>query len=333
MRTLFLWTVVVLPWAAGTSAADALAPKQAAARVGRKVTVEFLVQATGYNDAGYWELYSEKTWDQADNFFVRFPVKVWGKLQKLGLFKPEEHFQGKTIQVTGEVALLEFSGVKGKWPVVYVEDLDQVEVLPARYETQVLDGFTVFVDRELLAQPAEAGPALKELKKQLAAIVRTVPAKALKSLREVPIRLERDETNKTAAYYGWGAWQKDKNPRLNSGAVVLANARLFVEWSQDAQPCMVLHELAHAYHHRVLGEHHAGVETAYGQAMNRKLYESVPHVKGGKMKAYATTNKMEYFAELTEAYFGKNDFYPFTRAELKEHDPVGFELMQQAWEK
>ena len=57
----------------------------------------------------------------------------------------------------------------------------------------------------------------------------------------------------------------------------------------------------------------------------------VEFVTGGKRKAYAKTNRAEYFAELTEAYFGKNDFYPFTRAELEKHDPVGFKLMKDAW--
>ena len=61
---------------------------------------------------------------------------------------------------------------------------------------------------------------------------------------------------------------------------------------------MVLHELAHAYHFRVLGADHAGVKAAYKQAMERKLYDSVEFVHGGKRKAYATTNAAEYFAEL-----------------------------------
>jgi hypothetical protein len=327
-----LLAIMVLPWLAGPAAAQVLTPKQAAARVDQKVTVEFLVQANGYNDTGFQELYSEKTWDHPDNLFVRFPVKVWARLQKLGLFKPEEHFQGKYLRVTGTVTLLDF-GPKGKIPAIYVDDLDQVEVLPAKYDRQRLDGFTVFVNQDLLAKRSEAGPALKELKKQLAAIVQVVPARPLKKLREVPIRLERDENPKLAACYVWGEWKKDMNPKLNSGLVVLLNARLFVEWSQGEQPWMVLHELAHAYHHRVLGEHHAGIEAAYNQAMSRKLYDSVAYVKGGKVKGYQTTNAMEYFAELTEAYFGKNDLYPFTRGELKEHDSVGFRLMQQVWEK
>ena len=44
------------------------------------------------------------------------------------------------------------------------------------------------------------------------------------------------------------------------------------------------------------------------------------------------TNPMEYFAETTEAYFGRNDFFPFTRDELKKHDPEMFELLGKLWQ-
>jgi len=40
---------------------------------------------------------------------------------------------------------------------------------------------------------------------------------------------------------------------------------------------------------------------------------------------------MEYFAEGTEAYFYRNDFYPFCRAELKEHDPILHDLLVEIW--
>jgi hypothetical protein len=65
--------------------------------------------------------------------------------------------------------------------------------------------------------------------------------------------------------------------------------------------------------------------------MDRGLYARVRYVHGGEQKAYATTDPKEYFAETSEAYFGKNDFYPFTREELKRFDPVGFQLMEQVW--
>lgn len=43
------------------------------------------------------------------------------------------------------------------------------------------------------------------------------------------------------------------------------------------------------------------------------------------------TTPQEFFAEMTEAYFGVNDFYPFNRAELKESEPEIFELLQEIW--
>jgi len=52
---------------------------------------------------------------------------------------------------------------------------------------------------------------------------------------------------------------------------------------------------------------------------------------GRKVRAYAANNDKEYFAEGTEAYFYRNDFYPFVRAELKEHDPVLHDLLEEIW--
>ena len=48
-------------------------------------------------------------------------------------------------------------------------------------------------------------------------------------------------------------------------------------------------------------------------------------------RAYAMTNPAEYFAEGTEAYFSRNDFYPFTKDELKKHDPGMYDLLGKLW--
>ena len=76
-----------------------------------------------------------------------------------------------------------------------------------------------------------------------------------------------------------------------------------------------------------------GGERAAREDRPRRLAQaaSVAHVHGGKRKAYAATNYKEYFAELTEAYFGKNDFFPFNRVDLKKYDPTGYQLMQDVW--
>ena len=112
--------------------------------------------------------------------------------------------------------------------------------------------------------------------------------------------------------------------------VELSNCRNFLAWTH-AQPWMVLHELAHAYHDQVLGFDHAGVKACYDEAMRDKRYESVLHINGRKQRHYACNNPQEYFAEMSEAYFGTNDFYPFTQAELKEAEPETFALLREIW--
>jgi hypothetical protein len=96
---------------------------------------------------------------------------------------------------------------------------------------------------------------------------------------------------------------------------------------------MVLHELSHGYHHKFLpdGQQNMEIRSAYENAMQRGLYDSVLRISGQVQKAYATTNEKEYFAEISEAFFGTNDFYPFVRAELRRHDPVGFDMLHRLW--
>ena len=59
--------------------------------------------------------------------------------------------------------------------------------------------------------------------------------------------------------------------------------------------------------------------------------DQVERNSGNTEKAYAATNKQEYFAELTEAWFWENDFYPYNREELLEHDPLGAAAVEAAW--
>jgi hypothetical protein len=119
------------------------------------------------------------------------------------------------------------------------------------------------------------------------------------------------------------------NP-AKAGAVEVASARNFLSWTV-AQPWMVLHELAHGYHDQVLGFDNAEVRACFDAAVSAHLYDSVLGFDGKKRRHYALTDPKEYFAELTESYFGTNDFYPFVRAELKQHDPRAFDLVEKLW--
>ena len=45
------------------------------------------------------------------------------------------------------------------------------------------------------------------------------------------------------------------------------------------------------------------------------------------------TNPQEDFAKTTEAFFGTNDFFPFTRDELKQYDSKMVRLLAELWQQ
>jgi hypothetical protein len=202
-----------------------------------------------------------------------------------------------------------------------------------KYLKREIQGYTVLISPEVEKHPDEAKAAFAELEAQLKKINDVVPEKPLSELKKIKFWIEWEVNKKGACEYHVSlTWLKNHgyNPDKAQG-VEINNSKNFGEWSRKTQPWMILHELAHSYHFTVLGENYEPLQDAYKQAMERKLYDSVEFINGGKKKAYAATNPAEYFAELSEAYFGKNDFFPFTCEELEKHDPAGFAMMKKAW--
>ena len=203
------------------------------------------------------------------------------------------------------------------------------------YEQQSIHGFTVLLSPQLLAQARAAADVRAELTRQFGEVVEVVPPSAVSALRKVRVWVEWSRRPDAGAEFhpsqGW--LEKNGYNPAKAGGIEIANSLNFVSWSRAEQPCMVLHELAHAYHFLVLGERHPEIAAAYRQAVESRSYESVDYYGGGKRRAYALVDEKEYFAELSEAYFCRNDYYPFTRADLQQHDPVGYELLQRLWGK
>jgi hypothetical protein len=46
---------------------------------------------------------------------------------------------------------------------------------------------------------------------------------------------------------------------------------------------------------------------------------------------YGLTDQKEFFSEMTESYFGSNDFYPFVAGELKQAEPEVVALLEDIW--
>lgn len=206
---------------------------------------------------------------------------------------------------------------------------------PDAYDTRQMEGWTIRVNHALSdGQPKLCTELMKLLDFQLYQITREVPQPALSKIQTVVIWVElNDPLFPGMCYHADRDWVVGHglDGRKTHG-VELANARNFLEW-EHRQPWMVLHELAHAYHHDFLpdGFDNAEVEGAYNNAREKGLYEAVLRNNGHTERAYAMTNRMEYFAECSEAFFGTNDFYPFVRPELKVYDPRGYQMMKSAW--
>jgi hypothetical protein len=211
--------------------------------------------------------------------------------------------------------------------------------LAQAHTTQNIEGWTVHISQTLWhTQKASTETALKLLQQQLAEITRVVPAPALAKLREVPLWFspQYPGVKPRAEYHPGADWLREhgRNPAM-AKAVEFTDISNF-EKEMNRMPNFTLHELAHAYHDRVLGFENAEIQAAYDRAKAGKSYDHVERWFGNGRtntfeRAYAMTSPQEFFAESTEAFFSRNDFFPFTREELKKHDPHMFDLLQRLW--
>lgn len=195
-----------------------------------------------------------------------------------------------------------------------------------------LEGWNVNVESAVIENESLWEEASKWLSYKLLEIRRALPAQTFNQLKEQTIWItQSDERFPGAVYHPSRDWLIDHGyPPEMEKSVHIGNLQNFLDWSRE-QPSMILHELAHAYHHQILGYDEPDIQSQYLRAKESGLYDQVLHASGEKKKAYALNNEQEFFAEMTEAYFGVNDFYPFVRAELKRYDPETYEMIHALW--
>ncbi len=208
--------------------------------------------------------------------------------------------------------------------------------LPTAHTTRNIEGWNVRVDDRLLeGDAAERGErALKLLTARLVAITIVVPEPALAKLRAVTIELDRDYGSLAAMQYHPGAeWLKNNgySPDLVKCVHIPEVGSFLSPFENHRMPWVVLHELAHAYHDQVLGFDEPRVTQAWKKFCDSGKYKSVLTSPGHLREHYGLNNPKEFFAEMTESYFGSNDFYPFVAGDLKQAEPEIFALMAEIW--
>lgn len=199
------------------------------------------------------------------------------------------------------------------------------ELTISGYKSTTIEGFTVHTNVRLLAfnRTKDATDLLTTRLKDLEGVLK---AERVKDLQATPIWMgvTTGEDDRLAYHpssnWLWNhqlTWDKEKS-------VEIPNIMNFINWTN--QPMVILHELAHAYQDQFLEggwSNCTQIKAAYDAAMNAGRYQQV----------YAKTNEREYFAEITEAYFGTNDHAPTNKTELETYDPAGYKLIGDIWDK
>jgi len=199
----------------------------------------------------------------------------------------------------------------------------------SKYATMAIQGWKVFANKGLLDEDSKhfaAGrKALVKFHDDFYVLTKLLNAARLKDLQSTPVWLEVDTTvgsdgkRKPCFHYHPGLkWlvDNDYNPAKHK-CVEIGKAATYARQGDRSQRVM-LHELAHSYHNRILGFGDKGILAAYKAAKASGKYPA---------KIYAMTNFKEYFACLTVWYFDNKK----RRKVAEERDPAGMKLMAKIW--
>jgi hypothetical protein len=207
---------------------------------------------------------------------------------------------------------------------------------PTSHTVRNIEGWTVRVDDRLLQPPGDGlgGRALRFLEYKLADIKAVVAADRLAKLQAVPIVLDLTHGRlRTMQYHPSAGWLKEHgySTSLTKCVHIPEAADLPTARNINEQPWVVLHELAHAYHDQVLGFDEPRILEAYKRFQESGHGEAALLYNGKRVRHYGLTDPKEFFAEMSEAYFGMNDFFPFNRAEQMTAEPEIYDLLKTIW--
>src|SRR5437762_9231483 len=123
MRFAVMAILLLLPLSvlSAQEATRPITPDEALKRVDQKVTVAMEVKSTGGNTARF--LNSETDFRGEKNFAIFIPNIALAAFKQAGIADPAEYYKGKSVVVTGTVALSQ------NRPQIRVENPSQIKVL------------------------------------------------------------------------------------------------------------------------------------------------------------------------------------------------------------
>lgn len=211
----------------------------------------------------------------------------------------------------------------------------KVKQVRIAHETKKIEGWTVLIDQSLFSEEhAEEGKlALRILAQRLHRIVMRLPEKPRQEMQKVPIFLDRAHPLGNAHFHPSKEWlvRNGYDPAMTEAIHLTSAKTLINSAAHPSHGSVVLHELAHAYHFRVLGFEHPAILEGYTQFCDSEKFDAVTYPNGRQRPHYGLMNHKEYFAELTETFFTQNNSYPYNRTELMLEHPESYLLIAKIW--
>ncbi len=198
----------------------------------------------------------------------------------------------------------------------------------------------ILVEQELLNDaPGVAEKAAQRLQENINLAISILPKNARPVLERIPFYLMYGPSASGGGLTGRLEYFQKSAPRFRSdidpnwqSCIVVYCAENYTQLSDFWALKAVVHELSHAWHLEQWPEDHPDILSAWQNSSQAGLHRNVQADHGYRLDAsYASTNQLEYFAELSCMYFVGCDYQPFHRDELKSYDPVGFAMIERVW--
>jgi len=212
---------------------------------------------------------------------------------------------------------------------------------PAReYVDRRAGGWNFHLERELAERrPEQAQRVVARLHAKLDQTLALLPARSHDLLRKLSLfvmlgpEAAGGGRDNGAEYFR--SSDPDFHPLLDlrwRRAIVVYSAENYLRQDEHWAVQMLLHEFAHAWQLEQWPEKEPEIMTAWERAKTSGLYRGVKDVNGTVLeRAYALHNQLEYFAELSCAYFWRGEYEPFDREALRRYDPIGLAMIEKMW--
>jgi len=188
-------------------------------------------------------------------------------------------------------------------------------------------GKTTLAVRKEFEKNAKYTQGLDRIKKDIESLNHLVPQKTLSLWATDTIWVD---TAETTIFY-----QKSNLKNNLSAKIIISNPSTYLQKVTDIHPAYLLHHIALLHFDKYLGINSKNDFTKHYYSIKAQKYTSVYKTNGTKLiqnqKPDASISVEKYFAELSEAYFIENDFYPFDYQDLKRYDNSAFLTLENIY--